>query len=296
MATYVFSDVHGHFGTLDRLLERVSPTSDDTIFMLGDMIDRGPDPMGVVKCCYNLPNTTVLMGNHEDLMLSYYADPTDLTAQMNWEINGAGPTQSGLRSLPLEERVELARWLFTLPLYAQTEVGGRRYLLVHAGIDPTRVEADGIEVWDEQALDDVVGNQYRDDLMWIRDDFWGAPIISDGWKRKVLYALGLGSFNGGFSLRSRRLCEHASRKWFSFFRHIFKEDSPYLGEDFYYTTLLKLLPSTWFKFRFPSERAAFRFAFDTLGGRVSVPVESVRPFGVHGKATIDLMFKHEGSS
>ena len=167
MATYVFSDVHGHFGTLDRLLERVSPGADDRIFMLGDMIDRGPDPMGVVKCCYNLPNTTVLMGNHEDLMLSYYADPTDLTAQMNWEINGAGPTQSGLRSLPLEERVELARWLFTLPLYAQTEVGGRRYLLVHAGIDPTRVEADGIEVWDEQALDDVVGNQYRDDLMWI---------------------------------------------------------------------------------------------------------------------------------
>ena len=127
-------------------------------------------------------------------------------------------------------------------------------------------------------------------------DFWGAPIISDGWKRKVLYALGLGSFNGGFSLRSRRLCEHASRKWYSFFRHIFKEDSPYLGEDFYYTTLLKLLPSTWFGFRFPSEREAFRFAFDTLGGRVSVPVESVRPFGVHGKATIDLMFKHEGSS
>ena len=190
MATYVFSDVHGHFGTLDRLLERVSPTSDDTIFMLGDMIDRGPDPMGVVKCCYNLPNTTVLMGNHEDLMLSYYADPTDLTAQMNWEINGAGPTQSGLRSLPLEERVELARWLFTLPLYAQTEVGGRRYLLVHAGIDPTRVEADGIEVWDEQALDDVVGNQYRDDLMWIRDDFWSAPtgLVNDRGEGPIVIA------------------------------------------------------------------------------------------------------------
>ncbi len=42
-------------------------------------------------------------------------------------------------------------------------------------------------------------------------DFWGAPIICDGWKRKILYALGFGSFNGGFSHRSRGLCEYASR-------------------------------------------------------------------------------------
>ena len=98
--------------------------------------------------------------------------------------------QSGLRSLPREERVELARWLFTLPLYAKTEVGGRKYLLVHAGIDPTRVEADGIEVWDEQALDDVVGNQYRDDLMWIRDDFWGAPtgLVNDRGEGPIVIA------------------------------------------------------------------------------------------------------------
>ena len=120
-------------------------------------------------------------------------------------------------------------------------------------------------------------------------DFWGAPIICDGWKRKMLYFFGFGSFNGGFSLRSRRLCEYASCKWHSIFRHLFKEDSPYLGEDFYYTTLLKFLPATWFKFHFPSERDAFRFSFDNLGGRVSLPIESVRPFGVHGRSTIDLM-------
>lgn len=190
MATYVFSDVHGHFGTLDRLLERVSPTSDDTIFMLGDMIDRGPDPISVVKCCHELPNTTVLMGNHEDLMLSYYADPQDTMAQINWEINGAYPTQNGFHSLPIGERVELARWIFTLPLYAQTEVGGRRYLLVHAGIDPTRIETEGVEVWDEEAIDNMVGNQYRDDLMWIRDDFWGVPtgLVNDRGEGPIVIA------------------------------------------------------------------------------------------------------------
>ncbi|MBP3893090.1 MAG: serine/threonine protein phosphatase [Atopobiaceae bacterium] len=175
MATYVFSDVHGHFGTLDRLLERVSPTSDDRIFMLGDMIDRGPDPISVVRCCYQLPNTTVLMGNHEDLMLSYYSDPDDTMARVNWLINGGETTQEGLRSLPVDERIELARWLFTLPLYAQAEVGGRRYLLVHAGIDPRRIPSKDVAEWDEIAIDEVVADQYRDDLMWIREDFWSVP-------------------------------------------------------------------------------------------------------------------------
>lgn len=112
-------------------------------------------------------------------------------------------------------------------------------------------------------------------------DFIGAPIISDGWKRKIAYKLGLGSYNGGFSLRTRRLCEHASRKWYSFFSKFMPEDHRHLGEDFYYTTLLRLLPSTWFRFRFPSEREAFRFSYDSLGGRVSRP-RDLNPFGIHG--------------
>ena len=118
-------------------------------------------------------------------------------------------------------------------------------------------------------------------------DFWGAPIICDGWKRKAFYAIGMGAFNGGFSLRSRRLCEYASRMWFAFFRHVLKEDSPHLGEDFYYTTWLRLLPSTWLKFRFPGERAAFRFAFDALEGKVTLPTD-VQPFGRHGSVNAEV--------
>ena len=120
-------------------------------------------------------------------------------------------------------------------------------------------------------LDDFVG----------KADFWGAPIISDGWKRKLAYAVGFGSFNGGFSLRSRRLCEYASKMWFSFFSKFMSEDCRHLGEDFYYTTLLKFLPMTWLKFRFPTEREAFHFAVDRLGGYVTPPKDA-DPFGVHG--------------
>ena len=98
MATYVFSDVHGHRAPLERLLERVSPTDDDRIFMLGDMVDRGPDPVGVLKVCRGLKNAQVLMGNHEDLMMAYFQSGDEMAA-LNWGINGSETTIDGLGRL-----------------------------------------------------------------------------------------------------------------------------------------------------------------------------------------------------
>ena len=90
MATYVFSDVHGHIAPLRRIFERVSPSESDRIFMLGDMIDRGPDPLGVLRFCRQIAEqgNTVLMGNHEDLMISYYNKPWDPSNLVNWFTNG----------------------------------------------------------------------------------------------------------------------------------------------------------------------------------------------------------------
>ena len=135
------------------------------------------------------------------------------------------------------------------------------------------IQDDGYPV--RKGLDEFVGK-------W---DFIGAPMYSDGWKRKLAFGLGFGSYNGGFSLRSHKLCEYASRKWFSVFRHIFSEGSRWLGEDFYYSGWLRLLPSTRLVFRYPSERDAFRFSFDKMGGHVTPPID-VKPFGVHGRTSI----------
>ena len=51
MATYVTSDAHGHVRALDRALELAAPGSEDTVFVLGDMVDRGPDPVGSSAWC-----------------------------------------------------------------------------------------------------------------------------------------------------------------------------------------------------------------------------------------------------
>lgn len=188
MATYVFSDVHGHRGTLDRLLERVSPSDDDSLFMLGDMIDRGPDPVGVLKVCRGLKNATVLMGNHEDLMLSFLEAPDEGMNQVNWEINGGISTRAGLAALPEGERIDLLDWVAHLPLYAYTFAGGRPYVMVHAGVRPgvkfergagRDPEREGEPVvamgWSDDDLRALLAAQSPEDLLWIREDFWGAP-------------------------------------------------------------------------------------------------------------------------
>ena len=42
--TYVMSDIHGMSHLLEEMLEKIRFSAEDRLYILGDMIDRGPDP------------------------------------------------------------------------------------------------------------------------------------------------------------------------------------------------------------------------------------------------------------
>ncbi len=184
MAIYVTSDAHGHLHALDSALEQAAPSAGDTVYVLGDMIDRGPDPVGVLELVHSLPGARVLMGNHERMMLDVIAkgSPRD---ELIWEQNGGFATASGLDALPRERYLELMDWIAGLPLFDAVEAGGRSYLLAHAGINPLRlihtlselgVDASGsfadVPV---ETLRTAMAKQLEYDLLWIREGFWGCP-------------------------------------------------------------------------------------------------------------------------
>lgn len=179
MSTYVFSDVHGHRATLERMLMRVSPSDDDRIICLGDMIDRGPDPVGVLQLVRALPGAVALMGNHEDLMLSCIDNRDDPLASMNWAINGGASTSDGLEALDVDEANDLLNWVAELPRSAFARVGERLFLMAHAGV---RLDAPVPEVWDEDGAQAYLRAQEPEDLTWIREEFWGAEkgLAADG--------------------------------------------------------------------------------------------------------------------
>lgn len=173
MATYVFSDVHGHHRTLERLLERVSPTSEDEVWVLGDMVDRGPDPVAVMRTCRAIADGHILMGNHEDMMLNAFHNPGDAMASFQWELNGGVTTANGLAALSREECLDWVDWVEGLPLGAHVETGGRPYLLVHAGLRPLSFSSRSR--WTGVTMDALIRYQTRDDVLWIREDFWCVP-------------------------------------------------------------------------------------------------------------------------
>ena len=68
---YVMSDLHGY--CLDRIkstLERIGFSDSDYCYVLGDVIDRGFEGVKILRWLMTQPNITLLLGNHEAMMLS----------------------------------------------------------------------------------------------------------------------------------------------------------------------------------------------------------------------------------
>ena len=69
--TLVIGDVHGCLDELRALLVRCSfDASADRLVLLGDLLDRGPDPVGCVQLARELGAESVL-GNHEETHLRF---------------------------------------------------------------------------------------------------------------------------------------------------------------------------------------------------------------------------------
>ncbi len=71
--TIAIGDIHGCSKTFFELLQQLDIAEDDNIYLLGDIIDKGPDSKGVLNTILALQqngfNIHCLMGNHEQLML-----------------------------------------------------------------------------------------------------------------------------------------------------------------------------------------------------------------------------------
>lgn len=63
--TYVISDIHGCYEKYMHMLRKISFSSFDTLYVLGDIVDRGPDVMKIVLDLAVRKNVITLKGNHD---------------------------------------------------------------------------------------------------------------------------------------------------------------------------------------------------------------------------------------
>ena len=76
--TIAIGDIHGCSQALRAIVEAIQPTADDTLVLLGDYVDRGPDSRGVMDFVLELEKrcrVVPLLGNHEMMLLDAHENP-----------------------------------------------------------------------------------------------------------------------------------------------------------------------------------------------------------------------------
>ena len=64
---YAMSDLHGCYDKYLKILEKINFNDNDTLYILGDIVDRGPDGIKILLDIYNRKNVVALRGNHDYL-------------------------------------------------------------------------------------------------------------------------------------------------------------------------------------------------------------------------------------
>jgi serine/threonine protein phosphatase 1 len=130
---YAIADIHGCCKTFHALIEKLRLKGSDTLYLLGDYIDRGPDSKGVLDTIMNLDcNVVALMGNHEDMWLRASVEmenPSQGDANFKrWMQNGC---QATLKSFAGINTKPYLAFLRDMPPFFELE----DFYLVHAEFD-----------------------------------------------------------------------------------------------------------------------------------------------------------------
>lgn len=188
---YVISDVHGMYGHYLAMLERIQFSEADTLYILGDVVDRGDEPIALLQDMMARPNVYPILGNHDLLALDLLKrlsmeiteetiqtqlDATLLEAVRDWLCEGGQPTLAGFRGLEREEQLDLLDYLADFAPYEVVDVMDERtqtqrtFILVHAGLGNFQAGKKLREYTLEEltlSCPDIDTQYFADDSIWI---------------------------------------------------------------------------------------------------------------------------------
>lgn len=160
------SDLHGNFKAYIKMLETIEFKDSDILYILGDILDRGTNPIKIILDIMKRPNIEVIAGNHCVMACECFSflmqEITDETVAqidddiieklINWQQNGAASTIDEFRKYDKNTQREIVDFISNFEVYDEIEVAGKTFILVHAGLG--NFEPDK-ELW-EYELDELV--------------------------------------------------------------------------------------------------------------------------------------------
>lgn len=179
MATYVISDIHGEYDRFLELLDKIKLGEEDILYILGDVLDRGPHPIRTLLLLMEMSNAVCLAGNHELMALEclefLMKEITDMSIGeldekmlgnlVTWQYNGSRTTIEEFRALSREMQSSVIDFLKEFSIYEELSVNGKDYLLVHGGLGNYKPEKD-IE---DYSLKELIWDRAEYDISYFED-------------------------------------------------------------------------------------------------------------------------------
>ena len=173
MAIYVTSDIHGDYKKYIQIFDKINFTDDDTLYVLGDVVDRGTGSIKILLDMMCRFNVIPIIGNHE--YMAYYVlsklveeiteetlanfNEDFLVGMLSWtNENGGENTLKEFQELSLENRQAILEYLEEFTPYEEIRVNGTDYILVHSGLGNFK---------ENKPLDSYT----IDEMIWARADY-----------------------------------------------------------------------------------------------------------------------------
>ena len=123
MAEWIVGDIHGCLETLEDLLSKIGwEAGTDRLISVGDLVNRGPDSLAVLRFFSSTPGVEAVLGNHDLHLLARAAGIRKQRSEDRFE-----------EVLSAPDSAELLAWLRSRPLIIRRE----DLLIIHAGLLPS---------------------------------------------------------------------------------------------------------------------------------------------------------------
>ena len=143
---YVISNINGDYQKFKELMDNVLINDSDTLYVLGDTVDFGDEPMELIEDISMRSNVYAVAGARDylaarmlygfDKMLKGGGTPdaSYISEMTEWVANGGQTTLDGFRALDADAREGVLDYLTEMTLYEETVIKGKTYILMSRGI------------------------------------------------------------------------------------------------------------------------------------------------------------------
>ena len=159
ISVYVMSDLHGCYEKYKKMLEKIKFNDEDTLYMLGDVVDRGDSGIKILQDMMKHKNIIPIRGNHDYLAyimlkaqigtVSEYIEDRYAELFQTWIYDGGQSTFDEFNNLDSGQQRLILSYLNSFLIYDEIDVNGKTYFLSHTVPEKERFLKFNLLMWQE---------------------------------------------------------------------------------------------------------------------------------------------------